>query len=73
MNSPVRRIAFWSILVLALISVSSCRKKFSILEYQMNVVSVKAGTWENGEITRYPSVDIRIDGPDAQDWEIAPP
>ena len=70
MTLHIRRIAFWSLLFLALLSVSSCGKRFSILDYQMNVVSVKPGVWDNGEITRYPSVDVRIDGPDAQDWEI---
>lgn len=67
----IRRICFWSILFLmTLLSVSSCQKRFSILEYQFNVVAVKAGYWENGEITRYPSVDVRVEGPDTQDWEI---
>lgn len=70
MASYLRRIAYGCILVLALLSFSSCGKRFSILEYQMKVVSVKPGTWENGTITRYPSVDIRIEGPDTQDWEI---
>lgn len=55
---------------MALLSVSSCQKKFSILDYQFNVVAVKAGYWENGKITSYPSIDVRVEGPDTQDWEI---
>ena len=71
MIARARHIALWSILfILTLLSVSSCGKKFSILDYQMNIVSVKPGYWENGEIVRYPSVDVRVEGPDTQDWEI---
>lgn len=71
MIARARHIALWSIFfILTLISVSSCGKKFSILDYQMNIVSVKPGYWENGEIVRYPSVDVRVEGPDTQDWEI---
>lgn len=55
---------------MALLCVSSCGKRFSILDYQFSVVTVKAGYWENGEIIRYPSVDVRVEGPDTQDWEI---
>ena len=72
MTSHLRRIAIWGILsLLTLMTVSSCRKRFSILDYQFNVLSVQAGTWEDGQITRYPSVEVRVDGPDAQDWEIS--
>ena len=70
MTLHIRRTAFWGILFLALLSVCSCGNKFSILDYQMTVVSVKPGTWENGIITRYPSVDVKVEGPDSQDWEI---
>ena len=70
MTLHIRRTVFWGILFLALLSVCSCGNKFSILDYQMTVVSVKPGTWENGIITRYPSVDVKIEGPDTQDWEI---
>lgn len=72
MTSHLRRITIWGILsLLTLMTVSSCRKRFSILDYQFNVLSVQAGTWEDGQITRYPSVEVRVDGPDAQDWEIS--
>lgn len=63
----VSRIALF---LLALISLSSCQEKFSILEYTFNVVSVTPGYWQNGEIVRYPSVEVRVDGPDAQNWDI---
>ena len=71
MISRIRHITLWSFLfILTLLSFSSCGKRFSILDYQMNILSVKAGYWENGEIVRYPSVDVRVEGPDTQDWEI---
>ena len=55
---------------MTLLGATSCGKKFSIMDYQFNVVSVKPGYWENGQITRYPSVDVRVEGPETQDWEI---
>ena len=71
MASHIRRIISWSILlVLVMTGVSSCKKGFSITDYQMNILSVRPGAWEDGEITRYPSVDLRVDGPDTQNWEI---
>lgn len=71
MTSRIRHIISWSILpVLILAGVSSCKKAFSVTDYQMNILSVRPGAWEDGEITRYPSVDLRVDGPDTQNWEI---
>jgi len=71
MTSRIRHITLWSALfLLTLLSASSCGKKFSILEYQLNVLSVNAGYWDNGSIIRYPSVEVRVEGPDSQDWEI---
>jgi hypothetical protein len=59
-----------ALFLLALIGLSSCQKRFSILEYQFTVVSVAPGYWQNGEMVRYPSVEVRVDGPDAQEWDI---
>ena len=66
----MKNVFTWSILLLSLLSLSSCGKRFYIEEYQFNVVSVKPGYWDNGAITRYPSVDVRVEGPDTHDWEI---
>lgn len=71
MSIKIRRIFSWSILLLLMVAgAAACQKRFSITEYQMNILSVRPGAWVDGEITRYPSVDVRIDGPDTQDWEI---
>lgn len=71
MTSRTRRILSWSLLlILTLAGIASCRKGFSAQDYQLTVLSVKPGVWDNGKITRYPSVDVRVDGPDTQDWEI---
>ena len=71
MTSQIRHILSWSILLILLtLGVSSCKKGFSITDYQMNILSVRPGAWVDGEITRYPSVDLRVDGPDTQNWEI---
>ena len=71
MTSHLRRMSIWgTLLLLTLLTLSSCRKRFSILDYQFNVLAVQSGTWEDGQITKYPSVDVRVDGPDSQDWEI---
>ncbi len=71
MTSRIQRIISRGILlVLVMAGASSCKKAFSIADYQMNILSVRPGAWEDGEITRYPSVDLRVDGPDTQNWEI---
>ena len=71
MTSHIRRIFSWSVLLILLtMGISSCKKGFSITDYQLNILSVRPGAWEDGEITRYPSVDLRVEGPDTQNWEI---
>ena len=71
MASHIRRIFSWSVLLILLtMGISSCKKGFSITDYQLNILSVRPGAWEDGEITRYPSVDLRVEGPDTQNWEI---
>lgn len=71
MMSRIRLIISWiAVIFLTLVSLSSCQKRFSIDEYQFNVVSVTPGYWQNGEIVRYPSVEVRVDGPDSQEWDI---
>lgn len=71
MTLRIRRIFSWSVLLLiVLVGVSSCQKAFYITDYQLNILSVNPGAWEDGDITSYPSVDLRVDGPDTQNWEI---
>lgn len=71
MMSRIRLIISWiALFFLTLVSLSSCQKRFSIDEYQFNVVSVTPGYWQNGQIVRYPSVEVRVDGPDSQEWDI---
>lgn len=71
MMSRIRLIFSWiALFFLTLISFSSCQKRFDILEYQFTVVSVTPGYWQNGQIARYPSVQVRVDGPDSHEWDI---
>ena len=58
------------VLLLLVFFVSSCGKKFDITEYQLSTVSVTPGYWENGGITRFPSVNVRVSGPEKQLWEV---
>lgn len=70
MSRISQKVTWMALFLLALIGLSSCQKRFSILEYQFTVVSVTPGYWQNGEMVRYPSVEVRVDGPDAQEWDI---
>ena len=52
MSRISQKVTWMALFLLALIGLSSCQKRFSILEYQFTVVSVTPGYWQNGEMVR---------------------